>query len=191
MVTQWAPCCSEVAGHTAELLSVQELPLILKMDNGGNLVGHEHMEVLATNRIIPLVSPPVYPRYNGSLENAQDDVKETIGRSLPLYRSVPPQESKLHAELAMHELNHRSRECLGGRNPCQVYHDKACRKRFTQPERMAIYDWINQTTERILKEVRDVTKQTTATARRKAIEAWLIKNNVIRITLNGLNVTRF
>ena len=191
MVTQWTPCCSEVAGHTAELLSDQELPLLLKMDNGGNLVGHEHMEVLATNRIIPLISPPVYPRYNGSLENAQDDVKETIARSLPLYRSVPPQEFKLHAELAMHELNHRSRECLGGQNPCQVYHDKARRKRFTQPERMAIYDWINQTTESILKEVRDVTKQTTATARRKAIEAWLIKNNVIRITLNGLNVTQF
>jgi hypothetical protein len=56
---------------------------------------------------------------------------------------------------------------------------------------MAIYDWINQTTQSILKEVQTVTKQTAAKARRKAIEAWLVKNNIIRITLNGLSVTQF
>jgi hypothetical protein len=191
LTTQWTPCCSEVAGHTAELALNHDLPLFMKMDNGGNLVGQDHMKILADHRIIPLISPPVYPGYNGSLENAQANVKEAITRSLPLGRGVPPQEFKLHAELAMHELNHRSRESLGGETPCRVYHDKTRRKRFTQPERMAIYDWINQTTESILKEVRTVTKQTTATARRKAIEAWLIKNNIIRITLNGLNVTHF
>jgi hypothetical protein len=191
MVTQWMPCCGEVAGHTAELVGAHELPLFMKMDNGGNLVGREHMDVLAVNRIIPLVSPPVYPRYNGSLEKAQDDVKDAISKSLPLYRSVPPQEFKLHAQLAMHELNHRPRDVLDGKNPCQVYHEKTRRRWFTQPERKAIYDWINQTTESILKEVRSVTKQTVAKARRKAIEAWLVKNNIIRITLNGLNVTQF
>ncbi len=191
MVTQWTPCCREVAGHMEELTGTHDLPLFLKMDNGGNLVGKEHMDVLVERRIIPLISPPLYPRYNGSLEKTQGDVKDAIGKSLPLSRSVPPQEFRLHAELAMHELNHRPRECLGGNNPCQVYHDKTRRKWFTQPERKAIYDWINQTTEDILKGVRSVTKQTAATARRKAIEAWLIKNNIIRITLNGLNVTQF
>jgi hypothetical protein len=190
LVTQWTPCCQEVAGHTEELAGVHDLPLFMKMDNGGNLIGHEHMDVLAGRKIIPFISPPVYPRYNGSLENAQDDVKKAIGKSLPLYRSVPPNEFKLHAELAMHELNHRPSKCLGGHNPCQVYHDKLKTKRFTQPERMAIYDWINQTTECILKEVRTVTKQTTAKARRKAIEAWLVRNDIIRITLNGLSVTQ-
>ena len=191
LITQWTPCCQEVARHTEELTYVHDLPLLIKMDNGGNLIGHEHMNVLAGIKIVPLISPPVYPRYNGSLENAQDDVKETISKSLPLYRSVPPNEFKLHAELAMHELNHRPRDVLGGKNPCQVYHDETRRKWFTKPERKAIYDWINQTTEGILKEVRTVTKQTTAKARRKAIEAWLVKNNIIRITLNGLNVTQF
>jgi len=191
LVTQWTPCCAEVGGHTAELTDVNEPPLFMKMDNGGNLVGREHMDALADHRIIPLISPPVYPRYNGSLENAQANVKDTIRESLPLYRSVPPQEFRLHAELAMHILNHRSRDVLGGKNPCRVYHDERRRKHFTQQERMAIYGWINQTQESILKEVRTVTKQTTAMARRKAIEAWLIKNNIIRITLNGLNVTQF
>lgn len=191
MVTQWTPCCGEVAGHTEELAGAHDLPLLIKMDNGGNLVGQKHMNMLAAHRIIPLISPPVYPQYNGSLENAQADVKDAICKSLPLGRSVPPQEFKLHAELAMHKLNHRPRQVLGGKNPCQVYHDKTRRKWFTQPERKAIYDWINQTTESILKEVQSETKQTVAMARRKAIEAWLIKNNIIRITLNGLNVTQF
>lgn len=191
LITQWKPCCLEVAGHTEELLHVHDLPLFMKMDNGGNLIGHEHMEALAGVRVVPFISPPVYPEYNGSLENAQGDVKEATSKSLPLYRSVPPNEFKLHAELAMHELNHRSRECLGGKNPCQVYHDKTRTKRFTQTERMVIYDWINQTSESILMEVRSVTKQTRAKARRKAIEAWLVKNNIIRITLNGLSVTQF
>ena len=191
MVTQWTPCCREVAGHTEELAGTQDPPLFIKIDNAGNLVGQEHMNALAAHRIIPLISPPVYPRYNGSLEKAQDDIKNAICKSLPLGRVVPPQEFKLHAELAMHELNHRPRQVLGGNNPCQVYHDKTRRKWFTQPERKAIYDWINQTTEIILKEVRSDTKQTVAMARRKAIEAWLIKNNIIRITLNGLNVTQF
>jgi len=191
LVTQWIPCCGEVAGHTEELAGAYDLPLLIKMDNGGNLVGQDHMGVLAGHRIIPLISPPVYPQYNGSLEKTQYDVKNGICKSLPLGRVVPPQEFKLHAELAMHKLNHRTRECLGGQNPCLVYHDKTRRKWFTKPERKAIYDWINQTTESILKEVRSVTKQTVATARRKAIEAWLIKNNIIRITLNGLNVTQF
>jgi transposase InsO family protein len=191
LVTQWTPCCLEVVGHTEELLHIHDLPLLMKMDNGGNLIGHEHMESLAGHRVMPFISPPGYPEYNGSLENAQGDVKEAISKSLPLYRSVPSNEFRLHAELAMHELNHRPRECLGGKNPCQVYHGETRRKRFTQPERMAIYDWINETTESILKEVRSVTKQTTATARRKATEAWLVKNNIIRITLNGLSVTQF
>jgi hypothetical protein len=191
LVTQWTPCCQEVAGHTEELALVHDLPLFMKMDNGGNLIGHEHMETLANLRVFPFISPPFYPEYNGSLEKTQDDVKKAIAKSLPLYRSVPPGEFKLHAELAMHELNHQPRECLGGLNPCQVYHDKTRTKRFTKQERMAIYDWINQTTQSILKEVQTVTKQTTAKARRKAIEAWLVKNNIIRITLNGLSVTQF
>ena len=189
--TQWVPSCAEVAGHTAELVNVHEAPLFVKVDNHGNLVGHEHMGVLAAHRINALISPPVYPRYNGSLENAQGDVKEAIRASLPLGRTVPPQEFKLHVELAMHTLNHHPRDVLGGMIPCQVYHDKDRRKQFTQPERMAIYDWINRTQEDILKIVPNATKQAVATARRKVIENWLIKNNIIRITLNGLNVTQF
>jgi hypothetical protein len=191
MGTEWTPCGVEVGEHMATLWNENETPLFLKMDNGSNLVCQDTMIVLAENRVIPLISPPVYPRYNGSLENAQGDFKEAVRESLPIGRMVSLEEFKLHAALAAHNLNHRSREVLKGKNPCQVLHDESRRIRFTQPERMAIYDLINQTQEDIIKEVSDVSKRSVATARRKAIEAWLLKNNIIRVTINGKSVTQF
>jgi hypothetical protein len=191
MVTAWTPCSEEVGGHVATLCEVNESPLFLKMDNGSNLIGQPVMKTLAENRTIPLISPPEYPQYNGSLEKAQGDIKEAIRKSLPLGRNVSLEEFELHAALAAHDLNHRAKEILKGKNPCQVFHDTNRRIRFTEPERMVVYDWINQTQNGILKEAQDFSKRAVATARRKAIEAWLLKNNVIRLTLNGKSVTQF
>jgi transposase len=191
MVTAWTPCSEEVGGNMALLCNGNEAPLLLKMDNGGNLIGQGTMKVLVQNRIIPLISPPEYPQYNGSLEKVQGDIKDAIRRSLPLSREVSPEEFELHAALAAHDLNHRSKDILRGKNPCQVYHDETRRIRFTVPERKVIYDWISQTQDSILKEVQDFSKKSVATARRKAIEAWLLKNNIIRLTLNGKSVTQF
>lgn len=191
MVTLWVPCNDEVGGHMVKLLDVNERPLFIKMDNAANLIGQNSMILLAEKRIIPLVSPPEYPQYNGSLEKSQGDIKEAIRKSLPLGRNVSLQEFELHAALAAHDLNHRSTDILKGKNPCQVFHDESRRLKFTEPERMAIYDWISKTQESILKEVQDRSKRTAASARRKAIEAWLLKNNIISLTLNGKSVTQF
>ena len=191
MATQWTPCSEEVAAHMVKLWDINEPPLFSKMDNGGNLIGQVVMETMAAKRVIPLVSPPVYPQYNGSLEKTQGDIKEAIRQSLPLGRNVSLEEFELHAALAAHDLNHRSKDILKGKNPCQVFHDETRRIRFTEPERKGIYDWISQTQESILKEAQDFSKRTVATARRKAIEAWLLKNNIIELTLNGKSVTQF
>jgi hypothetical protein len=191
MVTAWTPCSEEVGGHVAVLCNENENPLFLKMDNGSNLIGQSVMNVLKENWIISFISPPEYPQYNGSLEKAQGEIKDAIRKSLPLGKDVSLEEFKLHAALAAHDLNHRSRDVLKGKNSCQVYHDEARRIRFTLPERKAIYDWINQAQNDILKETQVFTKRIVATARRKAIEAWLIKNNMIRLTVNGKSVTQF
>jgi len=191
MVTAWTPCSEEVGGHVAALCNDNEIPLFIKMDNGSNLIGQSVMNVLKENWIISFINPPEYPQYNGSLEKAQGEIKEAIRKSLPLGREVSLEEFKLHAALAAHDLNHRSRDVLKGKNACQVYHDETRRIRFTQPERKAIYDWINQAQNDILKEAQVFTKRIVATARRKAIEAWLLKNNIIRLTLNGKSVTQF
>jgi hypothetical protein len=191
MVTAWTPCSEEVGGHVAMLCEINESPLFLKMDNGANLTGQPVMKILAGNRIITLISPPEYPRNNGSLEKAQGDIKEAVRKSLPLGREVSLEEFKLHAALAAHDLNHRAKDILKGKNPCQVFHDTNRGMRFTEPERMVVYDWINQTQNGILKEAQDFSKRAVATAKRKAIEAWLLKNNVIRLTLNRKSVTQF
>jgi hypothetical protein len=191
MATGWIPCSEEVAAHSTKLLLAHDAPLLWKMDNGGNLVGQENMVVLAANRVIPLISPPAYPQYNGSRESAQGAIKEALRASLPLSGEVSLREFQLHAALAAHDLNHRPRDILKGQTPCQVFHDQSRRIRFTQPERMAIYDWIKKTQEDILNDVQCINKKTEAAARRKAIVAWLVKNNFIKIYLNGLNVTQF
>jgi hypothetical protein len=191
MATEWTPCSEEVGGHMARLLIENDAPLFTKMDNGSNLVGQGTMNVLANTRIIPFISPPYYPRYNGSLEHAQGEIKEAIKKSLPLGQNVSLREFGLHAALAAHHLNHRPKDILKGKTPCQVFYDETRRMRFTQPERNAIYDWINLTQESILKNVQSTKKNVLAKVRRKAIEAWLIKNNIIKVSLNELNVTRF
>jgi hypothetical protein len=50
-------------------------PLFLKRDNGSNLVNAPVDEVLAQHGVIPLTSPPYYPRYNGAIEYAQRELK--------------------------------------------------------------------------------------------------------------------
>jgi hypothetical protein len=191
MVTLWTPCNEEVSQYMVKLWDVNEPPLFIKMDNAGNLIGQVVMETMAEKRVMALVSPPVYPMYNGSLEKAQGDIKEAIRESSPLGRNVSLEEFELHAALAAHDLNHQAKDILKGKNPCQVFHDETRRIRFTIPERKVVYDWINKTQESILKEAQDFSKRTIATARRKAIEAWLLKNNIIRLTLNGKSVTLF
>ena len=190
LVTQWTPCNEEVAGHLVTLLHDEEDPLFLKMDNGGNLVGQTVMSMLADKRIIPLVSPPHYPRYNGSLEKTQGDIKETIRTSLPLSRCVTHDELALYAALAAHDLNHRPKGVLRDRTACQVLRDNTGRIRFTEKERMVIYEWINENQQTILQKAQIFTNRAVANARRQAIEAWLLKNDMIRLTRNGKSVTQ-
>jgi hypothetical protein len=191
MATESEACSEEVDGHLANLLENNVTPLILKIDNGGNLNGLIVMETLAAYKVMALISPPEYPRYNGSLEKAQAEFKDAIRKTLPTDRKVPLDEFELHARLAAHDLNHKRRDVLKGKTACEVFHQGNNLMRFTEPERKAIYDWINETQERILSEAGDASVKAVATARRKAIEMWLLKNNIIRLTLNGKSVTLF
>ncbi len=52
------------------------------------------------------------------------------------------------------------------------------------------FDWLNQAPESISKEAQESSKRTVTTARRKVIEPWLFKNNIIRLILNQESVTQ-
>lgn len=190
MATAWTPCGEEVGGHLSHLLTLQEPPLFLKRDNHGNLNSGCVDETLQDHWVIPFNSPPYYPKYNGSLENAQGELKSVIRHLLPQDESCSVSTFELYARLAGHAMNHRPRGVLNGRIACRTYFDRP-QKSYNIRQRRQIYDWINDLCESILQDVGVKTPAAVATARRKAIEAWLLQKQLIKITVNGKSVTHF
>jgi hypothetical protein len=191
MVTRWTPCDDEVGGHLSGLFYTHGEPLFTKRDNGGNLRGDGVTVVLQKNWVMPLVSPPEYPQYNGSLEHTQGDLKEAIRQILPKGRDATLEEFEMASRLAAHDLNHEPKAVLKGRTSCLAFNGGKNPARYDIDERRAIYDWLNETAGCILQEIKDDSKTAIATAKRKAAEMWLVKNNIIRLTINGKSVTLF
>lgn len=50
-------------------------PLVLKTDNGSSFKAQETQDFLAEKGVTPLLSPPHYPQYNGSIERSMQDIK--------------------------------------------------------------------------------------------------------------------
>ena len=104
-------------------------PMFLKRDLGSPLNCQAVEEVLERHRVLPLNSPPGYPRYNGSMERGMRDLKVALDqqRREALVKDVP---MALEVERVTHQLNHRRLRSLGGLTPCQVYHDPQRRLRI-------------------------------------------------------------
>lgn len=90
--------------------------MFLKRDLGSPLNCHAVDAVLERHRVLPLNSPPGYPRYNGSMERGMRDLKAALDeqRRQSLIKEVP---LALEVELATHKLNHRRLRSLGGLTP--------------------------------------------------------------------------
>src|SRR5262249_5555517 len=66
--------------------------------------------------------PPVYPRYNGSIEHSMRDLQDALDRRRLSELQLP---ISVQLELATYQLNHWRLRCLGPQTPRQVYHDPA------------------------------------------------------------------
>jgi hypothetical protein len=97
-------------------------PMFLKRDLGSPLNCHAVDQVLERYCVLPLNSPPGYPRYNGSIERSMRDLQDALDRRRLSELQLP---MSVQLELATHQLNHRRLRCLGHQTPCQVYHDPA------------------------------------------------------------------
>jgi transposase InsO family protein len=68
----WLPVLDLGAGVVqnalASLFTCHGAPLVLKMDNGSAFLADLTQELLTCWQVIPLFSPPYFPRYNGSAE---------------------------------------------------------------------------------------------------------------------------
>jgi transposase InsO family protein len=76
----WRPLAeatgAESAAVLAGLFAEHGPPLVVKCDNGGAFTGPAVGELLATHGVERLVSPPSWPRYNGSVEAGIGSLKD-------------------------------------------------------------------------------------------------------------------
>jgi transposase InsO family protein len=74
-----APCEAESAQtvifHLRLLFNQHTPPLILKSDNGSPFIAADTREACRSNSVINLLSPPLTPQYNGSIEAAGGQLK--------------------------------------------------------------------------------------------------------------------
>lgn len=173
------PCGEEISGYLAATFKRFGPPLFLKRDNGGNLNHSAVNDVLADYFVLPLNSPAHYPPYNGAIEEAQTELKNGLDSKLSYKSCCPAEHLEAYASLVEHDLNHRPRPCLKGKNSCQVYF--ADRKTFTKWERRDAYAWITNLQSDIVCR-KGVHRQA---AWRIAVEAWLNMKGLITITING------
>jgi transposase InsO family protein len=131
------PCGEEIAGYLTSTFDRFGPPLLLKRDNGGNLNHAAVDETLADYFVIPLNSPVHYPPYNGAIEEAQTELKNGLASKLSHRPDCPREHLEAYASTVEHDLNHRPRQCLKGKNACQVYF--AGRRTFTKWERRDAY----------------------------------------------------
>jgi hypothetical protein len=173
------PCGEEIAGYLAEIIGRFGSPLFLKRDNGGNLNHPAVDDLLSQRMIIPLNSPVHYPPYNGAIEHAQDELKDGLRLKLRPISCCPSEHVEAYAGLVEHDLNHKPRPCLKGKNACQVFFSN--RRGFSKKERRDTFDWIADLQNDILS-CSDVQPDA---AWRIASEIWLRKNGFITVTVNG------
>ena len=175
------PFGEEIAGYLTTTFRTYGLPLFLKRDNGGNLNHVAVNEVLADHFVIPVNSPVHYPPYNGAIEEAQTELKNGLATALSYKPSCPREHLEVYAAKVEHDLNHRPRPCLNGKNACQVYF--AGRRTFSKWERRDAYDWITNLQNDIL--CTDTQGIQPQAAWRIAVEAWLNMKGFITVTVNG------
>jgi hypothetical protein len=174
------PCGEEIAGYLDATVHTFGAPLFLKRDNAGNLNHGAVNAVLADHFIIPINSPPYYPPYNGAIEQAQTELKKGLDEKLRFKPGCNYEHLEMYAATVENDLNHKPRPCLDGKISCRVYFDN--KQSFSKWERSEAYEWISNLRNDILCGTIDVQPEA---AWRIAVENWLIKNNMIRITRNG------
>lgn len=176
------PIGEEIAGHLDWLWSKEPAPLLLKRDNGGTMNHPAVDEVLQKHFVLPLNNPLNYAQYNGAMERAQGDLKQTLDQQLQYLHLQRPADVEPYAAATVHRLNHTPRDCLGGKVPCAVYNDPAVRVRFTKTERSTAYEWMIQRRNDIVQSADAPIPMETAW--RVAVKQWLVQNKLLTITVN-------
>lgn len=173
-------CGEEVAGHLDNLFSRFGPPLFCKRDNGGNLNHVAVDDVLAEALVVPINSPANTAPYNGAIEHTQGEFKRYLRRHR--WKAGSRRCVAVLAETAAHDLNHRPRRSLGGRNACRVYFSDQ-RLRYPKRQRRDVYRWIRDLAIAISQG--SGKDRIMPAAWREAATQWLLKNRMILIRKAG------
>jgi hypothetical protein len=174
---------AQIALYLDRLFRQEGPPLFLKRDLGSPLNCLAVDTVLEQHLVLPLNSPPGYPRYNGSAERGMQDLKSALDqlRRRALMQDVP---MVVEVELATHELNHRRRRILGGLTPCQVYHDPLRRLCLHRTVRRRIFREVLEQFWQIARCMPERNRHTLNAAWRLLVEDWLRRQQWISIRVN-------
>jgi hypothetical protein len=160
-------------------------PLFLKIDGGGNFKHTEVRDLLAAHGVIPLVSPPYYPPYNGGIERGHQELLRQLHARIG-DRQISSYELRLEAEVSAHEVNHQPRPSLAGLTPCRALGPaRAATRSFNRRKRKEAFDEITALTVDIARNLDDHSSAAAETAFRYAAETWMQSNHMIRVTQNG------
>ena len=177
------PAGEEISGWLTATFNDFGPPMFLKRDNGGNLNHKAVNEVLEEYYVMPLNSPAYYPPYNGAIEKAQTELKNGLASKLMYQPCCPREHLEAYASSVEHDLNHKPRPCLNGKNSCQVYF--AGKRTFSKWERRDAYAWITDLQSDILNSEENNERVQPQAAWRIAVEAWLSMKGFITVTING------
>jgi len=174
-----------VAGNLQALFDRYGPPLFLKMDGGSTFKEKTVRDLLSARGVIPLVSPPHYPPYNGSIERGHQDVLRCLARLLGA-GPVSALELQWAGGVAGHEVNHIRRRSLSDRTACAALESgRPLLSQFGRREREEVFENIKGLAVDIAGELGEHTIRSTETAFRYAAETWMQSNNMIRVTCQG------
>jgi len=179
------PSGEQIAADLESLFRRHGAPLFLKRDNGSIFNNHVVDDLLAAHGVIPLNSPAAYPRYNGGIEKAIRDLKDTMHACLPCAPPAwDPQGITPYTSAATHLRNCAPRRVLGRRSAAETYHlQKRCR--FGKRQRHATFEWIRCRSNATIREMGQTDRRSLDAAWRHATETWLRCQGLITVSQNG------
>lgn len=157
-------------------------PVVLKRDNGSNLMHALIDGLLDEYGVLALTSPPYYPRYNGAIEYAQREIKTTIdvltlaGMPLPTALAEGP---------AL--LNTQPRPCLGGQSASQAFFNTHHNFQydFTLSRRKEVKGLIQDQARTIVELMPKDSRRAHDAAWRQAVETWMLHNDLMKVVQPG------
>jgi hypothetical protein len=165
-------------------------PIFVKSDCGSNLIVSDAVsEVLAKWTVIPLLSPPRYPQYNGVMERGQSDSRKAVEDLLPLDGYCPRKHFRAYLEAGTFRRNHIRRDTLNNQHACYVFTTRNGEMKTNHKQRREIYAWIEEKKKYILSSSESPTCWEVNAAWRSAAEEWMLRNKVIKIIARPENLS--